>query len=184
MARSKGHKADPRSRAKSVATAPRQPGSSGELITFSIRLTAEQHDLVQKAAKLKGWTPTSLIRTATIERAAHVINTKTLTKFDFRGLASEMARSLFERRTVKHHLDREQQEYLDHAPENFEPVLDVPVEPLGGDVAVRLKDAAQFGGAEFLELFVQFAEGAAGGSSMHDDVPPPIDPVRMTREVD
>jgi uncharacterized protein (DUF1778 family) len=183
MAKEKPRKGKSAPGTKSLGNGPREPGTSGELITFSVRLTEEQRQLVQKAAELKGWTPTSLIRTATIERAAHIINTKTLTKFDFRGLAAEMARSLFERRTVTHVLNGNDQAQIDYLQDHEEPlVLHVPVQPLAVDVAVRLKNAAQYGGAEFLELFAQFAEGAAGVLRERDDVPSPIDPVRMTRE--
>ena len=41
-----------------------------ETTTFSVRLTEEQKDLLAKAAELRGWTPTNLLRVAALEKAA------------------------------------------------------------------------------------------------------------------
>jgi hypothetical protein len=66
--------------------------------TFSIRLTHEQRALIEEAAQLKGWTAATLIRTASIERAANIKNMRE----DKPGLLGEFAdhicRQLFDTR--------------------------------------------------------------------------------------
>src|SRR5262249_25968751 len=62
--------------------------------TFSIRLTEPERDRVTKAAQLKGWTPTNFVRTATLEKAAHVLNTSQVTNFNFKRLANTVAEHL------------------------------------------------------------------------------------------
>ena len=70
------------------------------LTTFSIRLNDEQRDLLLKAAALRGWTPTGLVRIATIERAAHIVNTSEQKSIDFKGLAADLARRSFGHRAA------------------------------------------------------------------------------------
>src|SRR5438270_5009331 len=74
------------------------PPEQKDTVTFSVRLTEEQRDLVTKAAELRGWTPTNLLRIAAVEKAAQIVNTSTLTKLDFRSLAMEIATQLFAER--------------------------------------------------------------------------------------
>jgi len=144
------------------------------MTTFSVRLTEEQRDLVTRAAQLRGWTPTNLIRTATLERAAHLVNTSRITKFDFKGLASDVAQRLFEPRIVTHHLSREEMEILLHDHPDAPAVIDVPVQPLPIDTLFQLKRAARLGGSEFVNLIIEFAEGLT--ASQRADLPDPIDP--------
>src|SRR5438045_5669127 len=99
-----------------------------DLSTLSVRFTDEQRDLLVRAAELRGWTPTALIRTAALERAAHIVNTSRVTKFDFKGLASELAERLFQNRTIEYHLTEDDYQAMneEHGPSSF----DVPVRPL------------------------------------------------------
>lgn len=156
-------------------TQPQESVGAESMTTFSIRLSDEQRDLVMRAAELRGWTPTNLIRTATLEKAAHVVNTCRITKFDFKGLASEVAQRLFESRTVKYHLDHDEMEFLNQ-PEDIlgPPIINVPIQSLPIETLFQFKRAARLGGAEFVNLIVEFAEGLT--ASQRGDLPEPIDP--------
>lgn len=157
----------------SVTTNPGQ-GQEKDLSTLSVRFTDEQRDLLVRAAELRGWTPTALIRTAALERAAHIVNTSRVTKFDFKGLASELAERLFQSRTIEYHPSQDEFEAMsdEHGPSPF----DVPVRPLSLDTLFRLKQAARLGGAEFLSAVVEFAEGLT--ASQRHDLPDPVDPAK------
>lgn len=178
MAKKKRAEAKPASRAPNSQKAADQLVEGKHLVeekditTFSIRLTDEQRDLLMRAADLKGWTPTNLIRTATLERAAHIINTSRVTKFAFKSIAAEVARRLFEGLDVKHPLSRDDVESINYADDP--PVVDVRVPPLPISDVFKLKEAARLGGSEFLNLIVEFAEGLT--ASQRNDLPEPIDP--------
>lgn len=144
------------------------------LTTFSIRLTDEQRDLLTRACELKGWTPTSLIRTATLEKAVHTVNTSRVTRFDFKGLAASVAGRLFESRKVGYQLSPDELNWLCSGPSGDAPVIDVPVEAFPIGVVFSLKRAARLGGTEFLNLIVEFAEGLT--ASQRNDLPEPVDP--------
>jgi uncharacterized protein (DUF1778 family) len=162
-----------KSTSKPIAEPP-PPEQEKDLSTLSVRFTDEQRDLLVRAAALKGWTPTALIRTAALERAAHMVNTARVTKFDFKGLASELAERLFQTRTVEYHLTQEDYEAMSHeqGPSSF----DVAVRPLPLETLFRLKEAARLGGAEFLRAVVDFAEGLT--ASQRHDLPDPVDPAK------
>jgi hypothetical protein len=54
-------------------------------------LTEEQKERLEIAARLRGWTPTTLLRVAAMEKAAHVLNTTTPTNMDLRKIAEAVA---------------------------------------------------------------------------------------------
>jgi uncharacterized protein (DUF1778 family) len=59
--------------------------------TLSVRLTEEQRERLATAALLRGWTPTTLLRIAAMEKAAHILNTSTPTRLDLRKVADAVA---------------------------------------------------------------------------------------------
>lgn len=154
--------------------APSKPSTGSETATrpkevaFSVRLTTEEHELLKRAAALRGWTPTNLIRTATLERAAHILNTSRVTTFNFKGLAVRLADQLFKPRTVP-------SEFED-APEGF--LQTTTVEALPVDVLSELRKAARLGGGEFLTQILEYCEGLT--ASRRVDVPHPIEPPTPT----
>ncbi len=148
------------------------PNSGEGFTSFSIRLNDQQRDLVGQAAKLKGWTPTQLVRTATLERAVAICNTAVPRTFDYKGLASTLAARLFGSRKVNYSLSAVDSDRIND--ENGDGELEVPVLPLSIDDFYRLKKAAGEGGTEFLGLLVEFAEGLT--ASQRIDLPAPIDP--------
>jgi uncharacterized protein (DUF1778 family) len=168
-----------------VTGAP-EPESKGT-VTFSVRLTEEQRDRLTKAAELRGWTSTNLLRTAALEKAAHIVNTSTLTKMDFRTLAMEIASCLFgERRayTLSRSGGNERMEapvYEDlTVPLQF-PEFDadyVPVEVEPKRMTVKqleyLIRASRYGGSEFLSMVIDACSSVTAPN--RSDLPDPIDP--------
>jgi len=93
--------------------------------TLSVRLTEEQRERLATAALLRGWTPTTLLRIAAMEKAAHILNTSTPTNVDLRKVADAVAGRLAGERkqlTVKE--------------------------------LKELKMGAHYGGAEFLNMII------------------------------
>lgn len=156
-------------------------------VAFSVRLTAEEHDLLKQAAALRGWTPTNLIRTATLERAKHILNTSRVTTFNFKGLAVRIADQLFKQRTYEvtyqldeHHTSTVQMNaaQLGNLTDDGDDAVPVAVRPdseeFSVDALTELKKAVNFGGGEFLAQVLDYCEGLT--ASKRSDVPSPIDP--------
>lgn len=152
-------------------------------VTFSIRFSEEQRALLQKAADLRGWTPTQLLRTASLERAVHIINTSTPTRVDFRGLAVGVASLVVgRRRAFRLRGDRDGKaeisvvqdvsEYHGEDPEDFP----VEVQPalLEPSQLTELATAARTGGTEFLAMLIE-ACSSVSAPDRHD-LPRPLDP--------
>ena len=142
--------------------------------TFSIRLNDHQRDLLLQAASLKGWTPTQLVRTATIEKVAGICNTLMPRSFDYKGLAAELARGWFAPPDASYSLTASDWQVLEDPNPDADRALCVPVPPLPLETARRLRKAAEEGGTEFLSLLVEFAEGLT--AAQRSDLPAPIDP--------
>ncbi|MBV9548061.1 MAG: DUF1778 domain-containing protein [Alphaproteobacteria bacterium] len=163
---------------KAPKRAPADRSSKAEekdLSTLSIRVTEKDRELLAQAAELRGWTPTALIRTAALERAAHILNTSRATKFDFKVLASQIAARLFQGHRIKHQISHDEWNSLEGlAPEDCS--LDVDVPPLEIDTLRKLRDAARLGGAEFLAAVVDFAESLTAQHRW--DLPDPVDPTK------
>jgi len=153
-------------------------------IAFSVRLTADEHDLLKQAAALRGWTPTNLIRTATLERAKHILNTSRVTTFNFKGLAVRIADQLFKRRTYEVTLGFDEDmtltvqmsaAELGKLPDDASVVAVRPdSEEFPVDDLSELKMAVRYGGGEFLTQILEYCEGLT--ASKRSDVPSPIDP--------
>jgi hypothetical protein len=93
--------------------------------TLSVRLTEEQRERLATASLLRGWTPTTLLRIAAMEKAAHILNTSTPTNMDLRKVAEAVAGRLAGERkqlTIKE--------------------------------LKELKMAAHYGGSEFLNMII------------------------------
>ena len=101
-------------RPKTKTTAAQEEDSK-DTATFSVRLTEEQRDIINKAAALRGWKPANLLRVAALEKAAHIINTTTQTKVDFRGLAYEVARTLLAERRCYYAVEAPEAFYKEEA---------------------------------------------------------------------
>lgn len=153
-------------------------------IAFSVRLTADEHDLLKQAAALRGWTPTNLIRTATLERAKHILNTSRVTTFNFKGLAVRIADQLFKQRTYEVTLwvDEDMTSTVQMSAAELGKLPDdasaVAVRPDSEEFPVEalseLKMAVKYGGGEFLTQILEYCEGLT--ASKRTDVPSPIDP--------
>lgn len=150
------------------------------LTTFSIRLNDQQRELVEKAASLRGWTPTNLVRVATIERAAHIVNTAELKQTDFKGFAADLAKWMFAPRSIDQALSQADLANLDFQAQDDESsvaFLPVDINPLPVSDVHRFKRAAQLGGAEFMSLMVEFAESLT--ASHRTDLEKAIDPADL-----
>jgi uncharacterized protein (DUF1778 family) len=154
-------------------------------ISFSVRLTGKERERLTEAAAKRGWSLTSLMKTAALEKAAHILNTSAPNRIDFRGIAEEIARQVFAHRTVEKvdfadgepglvpmnlHSDLSQA-ILEQDP-NAAVLTPCPVSP---DFLTPMRDAARFGGTDFLDLIVQACE-ATVTRNRPDLLPPPIDP--------
>lgn len=147
-----------------------ETASQPKEVAFSVRLTIEEHELLKKAAALRGWTPTNLIRTATLERAAHILNTSRVTTFNFKELAVVLADQLFKPRQIRVEIDPEDVD----VPEDVTPSITTTAEALPVSVLSELRKAARLGGGEFLGQVLEYCEGLT--ASQRFDVPQPIEP--------
>jgi uncharacterized protein (DUF1778 family) len=177
-------RANGRGQQKQTAGSEVAPTVAPKEVAFSVRLTAEEHDLLKQAAALRGWTPTNLIRTATLERAKHILNTSRVTTFNFKGLAVRIADQLFKQKTYEVVLGFDEDSTstvqmtaaeLSRLPDDASVVSvrpdseEFPIEALA-----ELKKAVKFGGGEFLAQILEYCEGLT--ASKRSDVPSPIDP--------
>jgi uncharacterized protein (DUF1778 family) len=150
------------------------------LTTFSIRLNDQQRQLVEKAASLRGWTPTNLVRVATIERAAHIVNISGLKQTDFKGFAADLAKWMFTPRSIDQALNGADLARLNYEAQDDESgaaFLPVHIDPRPISDVHQLKRAAQLGGAEFMSLMVEFAESVT--ASHRTDLEKAIDPADL-----
>lgn len=171
---------------------PRSSNTSGIL---SLRLTPEERQLVEEAARQKGWTAAHFLRSSALEKAAHVLNLSRPTSFDFSGEAKLLAHVLLAPRDVRlvahegdHNLgrfregmtfgavdgphDAELYSLESVGPADFQPA------PLTREQIEALNQAVRLGGAEFAaELVVECRRLA--GTAGDPDLPAPIDPSKL-----
>lgn len=164
------------------ATSAQEAAPQAKEVAFSVRLTTEEHERLKNAAAARGWTPTNLIRTATLERAAHILNTSRVTTFNFKGLAVKLADQLFNPRRVP----------VKYSDEEWNPCpagcdwdalqdwlpQEVVAEALPIDVLPELRKAVRLGGGEFLGQILEYCEGLTAPKRL--DVPEPIEPPTPT----
>ena len=154
--------------------------------TLSLRLTADERQLIEDAAKEKGWKAANFLRVSALERAAQVLNLSRPTSFDFSGAAKRFAEAALAPRGVL-----VVDEVFDlHGPfgegmieftGNVETRLaDVEIReirpaPLTREEVDKFEAAMRLGGAEFAaELIVECRR--LGNVANDPNLPPPIDP--------
>ena len=154
--------------------------------TLSVRLTEPQHQLLERAAELRGWKATNLLRVAALEKAAAIINTSTLTNIDFKGMADRIAQQMFAWRQCR--LVNESGDLIEadpvediavaagSLPPDYNPV-EVRPWRLSDDFLPELRRAAKLGSGEFMNLILQAAEELV--SRRQRNLPPPIDPATL-----
>lgn len=160
--------------------------------SFSIRLTKKQRELLTRAAETKNWSDTALLKYAALEKAAFIVNTKSRNRVDFRGLAQAVAEQVFTERTVL--VPDEATSSLVGRPMFMEArvVADLPedaADPPNSETPVasvspwhkpptfldELRDAAHFGGTEFLEQVIQASADIVCRSD--SKLQSPVDPI-------
>jgi hypothetical protein len=154
-------------------------------VSFSIRLTEKQRELLSKAAEAKGWTITNLLKNAAIEKAAFILNTAGPSRIDFRGVAQKIVTQVFGTRTARVP-DTNGQPIWAQPFESFDDednleryVYPVEISPweASPEFVNEMRDAARFGGTEFLNLLIDAAEPVAARGERK--LPDPIDPSEL-----
>jgi uncharacterized protein (DUF1778 family) len=164
-----------------IAPTDRETEAPKGTVSFSVRLTARERDLLSRAAKERGWSLTSLLKNAALEKAVHILNTSAPNRIDFRGAAEEIARQLFAPRSV-HTINRDRTPIpctLYESPEAVIAAEDgsgVAVSPWypPREFLAQIGAAARYGGTEFLDLIVQASETVT--TRNEGNLPDPIDP--------
>lgn len=164
-----------------VRTARKRQGEelSNELATYSVRFTEAERDVLGRAAALKGWSPTNLIRLAALDSAAAIINTST--QMTFKGLALKLAEQVAKphfflvRTTESGSADdtsyrRISASELANLGEwaKHEQILGIEEEvpQRSREEIAEINKAAKYGGVEFLRPFVEYNEGFAAPSRL------------------
>jgi uncharacterized protein (DUF1778 family) len=161
---------------------PKPKDDAKDTISFSVRLTEQQRSLLEKAATAKGWTITNLLKNAALEKAAYILNTSSPNRVDFRQLARAVAVGVFAPREVYAVQGEESVDitpvasFYDLPPELEDGALMCEVSPwhMPPSFAAELREAARYGGTEFLNLILEAAEGIA--TEKPKDLPNPVDP--------
>jgi uncharacterized protein (DUF1778 family) len=164
-----------------TATTERETEEPKGTISFSVRLTEKQRDLLSHAAEKRGWTLTNLLKTAALEKAVHILNTSAPNKVDFRGTAEEIARQVFTPRSARtidgkgEPVPAEVYEHLEEVYIDRDAPNPVEISPWHRppDFLLEIRDAARYGGIEFLDLIVRAAEAI---TTRNRNLPDPIDP--------
>ena len=167
---------------KSTPTSATEPGVE-ELegtISFSVRLTKRQRDLLARAAEKRGWSLTSLLKNAGLEKAVHILNTSATNRVDFRATAEEIANAIFAPRSGRE-LDgggapvpRDLCGSLEEA-RAMGDVDSVEVSPWHKppEFLLQIREAVRYGGTEFLDLIVRASDAI---TSRQGNLADPIDP--------
>ena len=154
-------------------------------VSFSVRLTEKQRELLSRAAEKRGWTLTNLLKNAALDRAVHILNTSAPNRVDFRGAAEEIARQVFTPRSVRTIDDhgmpvpaevyaRLDEAYADPFPDPAPRPVEVSPWQMPPEFLAQIRDAARYGGTEFLDLIVQASEAITTRNQRN--LPDPIDP--------
>ncbi len=150
-------------------------------ISFSVRLTEKQRDLLSRAAEKRGWSLTSLLKNAALEKAVHILNTSAPNRVDFRRTAEEIAHQVFAQRQGRridgdgNPVSAELCQHLDEAyADRVENAVEVSPWHQPPEFLANIRDAARFGGTEFLDLIVQASEAIT--TRNRPNLPDPIDP--------
>jgi hypothetical protein len=162
--------------------------------SFSTRLTPEQRELIEEAAQLKGWTASKLIRLSSVERAANIVNMRGDQPGPLGQFVTRVGRQLFDTRLdyLDEHLKpvpdrkaRRQDILVDEGELDGDSEADddgarsVVPECFSCDDLVLLQSAIRLGGAEFMELVIQWGEHFKSGRVTRVEYREYIDPISM-----
>jgi uncharacterized protein (DUF1778 family) len=158
---------------------PEPQPADKETMTFSLRLTPAERERLDRAAQVRGWTVTNLLRVAALEKAAYILNTSTPTKLNSLGLAMGIATRLFALRAYTFgDAGPAEASIVDDLAEDLPPDVGpfVRVDPPLCRVAdlELLSEAARYGGTEFLNMILDAAKSLT--APHRADLPDPIDP--------
>ena len=79
------------------ATRKTPAGGRDTTTTFSTRLSSEEKELIERAAEIREWTPSKLMRLASVERAANIVNLhESRLRNTLQRLADDVATQLWE----------------------------------------------------------------------------------------
>lgn len=155
---------------KGRATIPAAgPNSAAEpTTTLSTRLSADQKDLIERAAQIQSWTASNLIRKAAVERAAHILNTGRPTRFPFGAFAEKLAQQLCSPELWVE--DSDGKELIQW--EIYDDDREVHVGALEPYQLNQLREALELGGVEFMWQVVEACQRKLSEVGL----PEPIDP--------
>ncbi len=150
-------------------------------VSFSVRLTDKERDLLSRAAEKRSWTLTNLLKKAALEKAVHILNTSAPNRVDFRGTAEKIAGQVFTPRSGRtialngEIVRAEMVEDIAYAfSEQIHNAVEVSQSEKPPDFLSQIRDAARYGGTEFLDLIIEESEAI---TSRHErNLPDPIDP--------
>ena len=172
--------------AKARSTSKSEADSGVDLMTYSVRFTESERELLARAAALKSWSPTNLIRQSALEWAASIVNTSGQTSFKRLALklAEQVARPKFYSVRVLSTEDDQVQAYnirvssteladFESSPYLRNPYLQIlGAEPepaqLPPEEIAEINKAAKHGGVEFLRSFTEYNEGFAAPEKLDD----------------
>ncbi len=177
------------------ATAPSEVSDPRTGGSFSIRLTKEERDLLDTAAKLRGWTTAKLIKTAALERAAQIRNVGSPNRVDFARIAGTMADHLLlpkraevpdgpgweweEAKIVSESLSEAEMVLLTRERESS--LVRLTPGELHPSFVSDLLEAVRYGGTEFAAMLGVACQAVAQRRNP-DSLPEPIDPARLTSQ--
>lgn len=161
------------------------PDAAPGQMTYSVRFSEAERLLLARAAAIKSWSPTNLIREAALESAASIVNTSTQPAF--KRLALMLSEQALKPRfyTVRaREIDGEANEEYSFRASEAElgalvdeagpgpriHVLGVhPETPqLPREVVLEITKAAKHGGAEFIRAFFEYSEGFSATDKIDD----------------
>jgi len=159
-----------------MSTTDGPTSEEGKTWSYAIRLREEEREVLFEAAKLKGRTPTSLIKQAAMERAIHTVNTCRPNRFNFEAIARHLAQKLSTEPMVElERYDGTKVQDLDDLS-----VTSITKPPFDESDWSQFSEAVRLGGFEFItKLTDEWA--LLCRSRWH--LPPPIDPERFRETV-
>lgn len=171
--RAKGSKARAKSEVPEATGGEQEPATSA---TYSARFDDGQRQLLEQAANLQGQSVAHFIRLASLEKAAHVLNTGAPTRFDFHGVAARLAEQLV--RPKAHFFGPLREELQEADVESLEDVT-VETDSYSSDDLAEIARAIELGGAEFWRMvYAGCISRLAPGSQT---LPEPVDPKQFTQ---
>jgi uncharacterized protein (DUF1778 family) len=155
---------------KKKNTTKKAEASEPDSFTFSTRVTQLQKEWIERAAALRGWSPSNFLRVAAIDRATNIINTSTRTKFDIRGFARVVAKQLIEPDvwvTTEPYGER-----MDPDHPGYPDDINTVAACFSPATVETLRNAVKFGGAEFLAQIVDAIDDmrAPGNPELPDPI--------------